>query len=295
MVRVALLLSLFATALCADGKIAPSPVPGSGRVKHSGPDFSFEIPGGYTPLPATAVSDPEGFEVLYCFTRIVDGKSRGVLAILSLGSEMEQIVLTPQAFPSEIWRWHPSIFRERWKTLDLYCLRLVAEEHGVTQVRLMAFVPVKGCAIRVELFSAVNFEPSLITALRDTLKSLEAETNWVDTAPGQPNEPKPEVYVPPPEPDFYGVAEPRKPAAVAANAPAEAGKRADEPSVPIWLAALLGSIGLLAAVGVTLAIARKPRNEPLALRRKLRPPQRKVESPPVPPSETPPPEEPPAP
>ena len=54
MVRVALLLSLFATALCADGKIAPSPVPGSGRVKHSGPDFSFEIPGVYTPLPATA-------------------------------------------------------------------------------------------------------------------------------------------------------------------------------------------------------------------------------------------------
>lgn len=226
-------------------------------------------------MPANTLSDPDGFEVLYGFSRIVDGNSRGAFAIISLGTEMEQIVLTPQAFPSGIWRWHPSIFRERWKTLDLYCLRLVAEQNDLTHVSLMAFVPVKGCGIRVEFTSAVNYEPTLILALRSTLKSLEAETNWLDTAPGQPNEPVAKTYFPPPEPDFSGVQEPRKPAAVTVSPGDNSAKRPEETSIPLWLAAMLGSIGLVAAVAVTLFVARKPRNEPLALRRPVRPPLKK--------------------
>ena len=247
---------------------AAEPADGSklNRIENKEPAFSFVIPDGYRRKPTESLIDPGGLEVLYAFSRSADNRIAGY--IVKMPAEMEQVVLVPDAFDDEIRKYHPSIFRERWQGLDLYAVRFINEQAGKTVVILMVLVPIRGFGIRLEFHASVIFEPAMITALRSTLSELKGETNWLDTAPGQPNQPKPPKWVPPEEEAQPAPAKPLAVIAPPAPANAEASSATpDEMVVPVWMAGLLGGVGLVLAVLLTVFTLKKRRPPPIVIRR----------------------------
>ena len=168
---------LFNCAILSAGAAAAQPL----VVENAEPYYRFELPLGFQTCPVSEGLAESRAKSGYVLKQ--DGKKPVYVFVQHLGQTMPQNVVHDGKFPADIAQFHPSVFREKWKGFDLFCVRYLAEDADKSTICLSVFVPLKAEAIRLDFQAPSDQEHDLDIAMKQIIPTLEGESNWLTAKP----------------------------------------------------------------------------------------------------------------